>query len=75
MVKLIERKGNVLKVKGLDAIDEAPLINIKSFSQNFIPDAKIEWLKKLERLKKNVNRTFSEALCFSEMLTYILLYG
>ncbi|MHC1589445.1 MAG: TrmO family methyltransferase domain-containing protein [Candidatus Hecatellaceae archaeon] len=54
MVKLIERKGNILKVKGLDAIDGTPLIDIKPFSPklDFIPDAKIEWLEKAGKVKE-----------------------
>lgn len=51
IAKLVERKGNILKVKGLDAIDGTPLIDIKPFSPklDFIPDAKIEWLDKAKK--------------------------
>jgi formylmethanofuran dehydrogenase subunit E len=31
LVELIERKGNILKVKGMDAIDGSPLLDIKPF--------------------------------------------
>jgi tRNA-Thr(GGU) m(6)t(6)A37 methyltransferase TsaA len=31
VVELLEKKGNVLKVKGLDAIDGTPVIDIKSY--------------------------------------------
>lgn len=34
VVKLLERKGNILKVKGLDAINGTPVLDIKPF----IPD-------------------------------------
>lgn len=52
IAKLVERKGNILKVKGLDAIDGTPLIDIKPFSPklDFIPDARIEWLEKAKRV-------------------------
>lgn len=30
-VKLIERRGNILKVKGLDALDGSPVIDIKPY--------------------------------------------
>jgi len=54
VAKLIERKGNVLRVKGLDAIDGTPLIDIKPFSPklDFIPDAKIEWLEKAGKVEE-----------------------
>ena len=32
VVRLLERKGNVLKVQGLDALDGTPVIDIKSYS-------------------------------------------
>jgi len=31
MVRLLERRGNILKVKGLDAIDGTPVIDIKPY--------------------------------------------
>jgi len=31
VVRLLERRGNVLKVQGLDAINETPIIDIKSY--------------------------------------------
>jgi len=31
IVRLLERRGNILKVKGLDAIDGTPVIDIKPF--------------------------------------------
>ena len=33
-VELIERKGNILKVKGLDAIEGTPIIDIKPYVKN-----------------------------------------
>ncbi len=42
VVKLLERKGNVLKIVGLDAIDGTPLLDIKPYSPEIdsIDDAK-----------------------------------
>ena len=31
VVKLVERKGNILKVRGLDAIDGTPIVDIKPY--------------------------------------------
>ena len=31
VVRLLERQGNILKVKGLDALDESPVIDIKPY--------------------------------------------
>ena len=51
LVRLVERKGNVLLVKGLDAVDSTPLVDIKPY----IPKLDIEtnaaipeWVKKLD---------------------------
>jgi len=35
VVRLLERKGNILKVQGLDAIDGSPLIDIKPFNPGY----------------------------------------
>jgi tRNA-Thr(GGU) m(6)t(6)A37 methyltransferase TsaA len=47
VVDLVERKGNLLRVRGLDAIDNTPLIDIKPYSPKI--DRKIAvktgWLK------------------------------
>ncbi|MCP8318783.1 MAG: tRNA (N6-threonylcarbamoyladenosine(37)-N6)-methyltransferase TrmO [Candidatus Methylarchaceae archaeon HK01B] len=52
LVELIERKGNIVKVKGLDAIDGTPVIDIKPY---FPPDASLKvrapkWLTKLRKI-------------------------
>ena len=41
-VKLLERRGNILKVKGLDAIDGTPVIDIKPYLPGYdsAPDAR-----------------------------------
>ncbi len=37
VVKLIERRDNILVVKGLDAINESPVIDIKPYVSEFFP--------------------------------------
>lgn len=55
IVKLLERRGNVLTVQGLDAIDDTPVIDIKSY---MIPnvarkDLRMpEWVAKLRQPPK-----------------------
>ncbi len=34
-VKLVERNGNILKVKGLEAVDGSPIIDIKPYSKHY----------------------------------------
>jgi len=45
VVRLIERKENILKVIGLDALDGTPVIDIKPYSSDLdaILDARIGW--------------------------------
>lgn len=45
VTELIERKGNVLRIKGVDALDKTPLIDIKPYSSEIdaIGDANIGW--------------------------------
>ncbi len=48
--RLVERKGNVLKVVGLDALDGSPVIDIKPYMPGYDspPDAKAaDWVEKL----------------------------
>jgi len=48
-VRLLERQGNILKVKGLDAIDGTPVIDIKPHlpGRDSLADAKVpQWLGK-----------------------------
>ncbi|EHQ36151.1 tRNA (N6-threonylcarbamoyladenosine(37)-N6)-methyltransferase TrmO [Methanoplanus limicola] len=48
VVRLLEVKGNVLKVSGLDAIDKSPVIDIKPYVIEFYPrdDVRIpDWMK------------------------------
>lgn len=45
VVKLISREGNLLKVKGLDAIDGTPLLDIKPYfaAIDFVQNATMGW--------------------------------
>lgn len=48
-VKLLEVKGNVLKVRGLDALDGTPVLDVKPYIPRFdsVPDATMpEWVTK-----------------------------
>lgn len=50
VVELISREGNILTVRGLDALNGSPVLDIKPYLPrgDSIPDAKIPaWLKKL----------------------------
>ncbi len=52
VVELVSRKDNILVVKGLDAIDGTPVLDIKPYipSKDSINDAKIPlWLEKLPK--------------------------
>ena len=47
VVELVERRGNLLTVKGLDAIDGTPLLDIKPYipSIDSYPEAATGWMK------------------------------
>ncbi len=50
-VRLLKVKGNVLKVKGLDAIDGTPVLDIKPYLPAFdsVPEARVpEWVTRQE---------------------------
>jgi len=38
VVRLLERRWNILKVKNLDALDETPVLDIKPYNQRDIPE-------------------------------------
>jgi len=42
-VKLLERRGNVLKVEGLDALDGSPALDVKPYMPRYdaAPDAEV----------------------------------
>lgn len=47
VVRLIQRKGNILFIRGVDVLDKTPLLDIKPFVPHFIPEGRIQlgWLK------------------------------
>ena len=49
VVKLLERRDNILKVMGLDAIDGTPVVDIKPYlPRDAVPQIKVpEWVHKL----------------------------
>ena len=51
-VRLLERKENLLKIKGMDVVDGTPLLDIKPYVQKFDErkNVKIGWLE--DKLKK-----------------------
>ncbi len=52
VVQLLERNGNVLKVKGLDAVDGSPVIDIKPFAPGFYPSEEVktsEWMEQIQK--------------------------
>jgi tRNA-Thr(GGU) m(6)t(6)A37 methyltransferase TsaA len=55
VVRLVERKGNVLKVTGLDALDSSPILDIKPYH----PDRKLKDVRVPEWMRE-VNDRFSE---------------
>ncbi|MEJ2640643.1 MAG: tRNA (N6-threonylcarbamoyladenosine(37)-N6)-methyltransferase TrmO [Desulfosarcinaceae bacterium] len=51
-VPLMAREGNILKVKGLEAVDRSPLIDIKPFVQSYdiVENARFpEWMQQIHR--------------------------
>jgi tRNA-Thr(GGU) m(6)t(6)A37 methyltransferase TsaA len=48
VVELLERNGRLLRVRGMDALDGSPLIDIKPYSSQIdsVPHARIGWHKK-----------------------------
>ena len=55
-VRLLRRKGNVLKIKGMDIVDGTPLLDIKPYVQKFDErkNVKIGWLE--DKLKNEVKK-------------------
>ena len=51
MAELVERRENILKVKGIDALDGTSLLDIKPYFSGIdaIQDARIEWFEKAIR--------------------------
>jgi len=52
IVPLLERKGNILKVQGLDAIDGSPVLDIKPYNPNYDAAHGVklaEWMDQIDR--------------------------
>lgn len=52
VVRLCGRKGNVLSVTDLDAIDGSPVIDIKPYVRDFFPQENVQipgWMQKIQR--------------------------
>ena len=49
VVELVERRGNILRVKKLDAVDGTPLLDIKPYIPKFdqVENAKSGWLRNI----------------------------
>ncbi len=58
VVELVAREKNILKVKGLDAIDSTPLLDIKPYVPSIDEknNAKAGWLEGKLRIEKNTDR-------------------
>lgn len=58
VVRLLERRGNILRVQGLDAVDGSPILDIKPYNPGYyaVKDVKVsDWMDKIyrERHQKN----------------------
>lgn len=55
VVDFVERKGNRIVVKGLEALDQTPLLDVKMYNaeSDSFPDATVGWLKDAEKRKKS----------------------
>ena len=52
VVRLLERKENVLKVEGLDALDGSPIVDIKPYNPSYYAngDVKVaDWMERIHR--------------------------
>ncbi len=49
VAELVEKKGAILKVRGITALDKTPLLDIKPYfsGTDSIPDATIKWFEKI----------------------------
>ena len=52
VVRLLGKKGNVLKVEGLDALNGSPIVDIKPYNPSYYPagDVKVpDWMERIHR--------------------------
>lgn len=72
-VRLLERNGCELRVKGLDAIDGTPVLDIKPYMA--VLDAEQQQLVEGERLKSNPRGQFARDLKHKDIKTLLLKAG
>jgi tRNA-Thr(GGU) m(6)t(6)A37 methyltransferase TsaA len=51
IVRLCGRKGNVLEVTGLDAVDASPVVDVKPYVKRFCPQDEVrtpEWMQRIQ---------------------------
>jgi formylmethanofuran dehydrogenase subunit E len=72
-VKLLERNGCELRVKGLDAIDGTPVLDIKPYTNRL--DAEEQELVEEERLKHNPRGEYARYLRHKDIKTLLLKAG
>lgn len=56
-VKLLERNGNILKVQGLEAIDNTPVIDIKPYVQGYHrveSPTRPEWMENIHKMVEDI---------------------
>jgi tRNA-Thr(GGU) m(6)t(6)A37 methyltransferase TsaA len=56
-VKILEKKGNILKVQGLEAVDHSPIIDIKPYTKTYclVEDIKLsDWMNQIEKALSQV---------------------
>lgn len=55
IVKLLERKGHVLRVQGLEAVDGSPIIDIKPHTGNYCAEGPIkvpQWIRDMQEQER-----------------------
>lgn len=57
VVSLIGRRGNVLDVAGLDAIDGSPVIDIKPYVSEFYPREGVRIPRWMQQIQEDIGRT------------------
>ena len=51
-VRLVERRNNLLRVQGLEAVDGSPIVDIKPYNKNYygVADATVpEWMEQIQK--------------------------
>lgn len=61
VVRLLERKGNVLTVEGLDALNGSPVLDIKPYNQSYFPAEKAKVAGWLARIQHEIIQSASQS--------------